>query len=97
MYRAHQGQAERCMHPQSPKCCLKHELAADVPPLPTLSPPCPPSPPPGLPRFSAYVDALLAHPAVSGSMVPPDSSRSYFDQLLDTYKEYVARRKAAAN
>lgn len=51
----------------------------------------------GLPRFSAYCDALAAHPAVSSSMAPPDSSRSWTEQLVDNYKVYVARRKAAAN
>lgn len=57
-----------------------------------------PSPPvPGLPRFAAYCEAVAAHPAVAGSMAPPDSSKSWTEQLVDNYKVYVARRKAAAN
>lgn len=51
----------------------------------------------GLSRFQAYSEALLAHPAVAASIVPPDSSKSYVEHMVDTYKEYVARRKAAAN
>ena len=51
----------------------------------------------GFPRFQAYSKALQEHPAVAASMMPPDSSKSYFDQLVETYKGYVARRKAAAN
>lgn len=53
--------------------------------------------PQGLSRFSAYCDALAAHPAVCASMAPPDSSRSWTEQLVENYKVYVARRKAAAN
>jgi hypothetical protein len=31
-------------------------------------------------------------------MAPPEgSSKDYFEGLVETYKEYVARRKAAAN
>lgn len=50
----------------------------------------------GLPRLRAYSEALLAHPAVQASISLPDSSRSYVEQLIETYREYVARRKAAA-
>lgn len=53
--------------------------------------------PEGLPRLQAYSEALLAHPAVAASITPPDSSRSYFDQLVENYKAHVARRKATAN
>lgn len=54
-------------------------------------------PVPGLPRFAAYCEAVAAHPAVAGSMAPPDSSKSWTEQLVDNYKVYVERRKAAAN
>jgi hypothetical protein len=50
-----------------------------------------------LPRLSSYSEALLAHPAVAASMAPPEGSKDYFEGLVETYKEYVARRKAAAN
>jgi hypothetical protein len=55
------------------------------------------SPPAGLPKVAAYVAALKAHPPVVASCAPPEgSSGSYEEQLVDTYREYVAARKAAA-
>jgi hypothetical protein len=50
-----------------------------------------------LPRLHAYIAALEGHPAVKASMQPPDSSKSYQQQLLETYQEYVAKRRAAAS
>ncbi len=53
--------------------------------------------PPGLPRLTSYLEALLAHPAVSASLAPPEGDKStYIEQMVQQYKEYVARRKAAA-
>lgn len=48
------------------------------------------------PRLTAWKEACLAHPAVQGSMQPPDASRPYLDQMADTYKDYIAKRRAAA-
>ncbi|WIA20134.1 hypothetical protein OEZ85_005984 [Tetradesmus obliquus] len=52
--------------------------------------------PDGLPKLSAWGEALMGHPAVAGSIVPPDPSQPYIDQLLANYKEFIAKRKAAA-
>jgi hypothetical protein len=49
-----------------------------------------------LPRLSSYSEALLAHPAVAASLAPPESSKPYFEQLLEQYRINAARRKAAA-
>ena len=48
-----------------------------------------------LPKLKAWEAACLAHPAVSGSMQPPDSGKSYMDQLFETYQKYIAERKTA--
>jgi hypothetical protein len=49
----------------------------------------------GLPKLNAWGEAVMAHPAVAGSICPPDASQPYMDQLLSNYKEYIAKRKAA--
>lgn len=46
-------------------------------------------------RVAAWTAALLERPSVQASMAPPDPKRTYQEQLLDTYKDYVAARKAA--
>eukprot|EP00878_Enallax_costatus_P016290 GHUV01017087.1.p1 GENE.GHUV01017087.1~~GHUV01017087.1.p1 ORF type:complete len:240 (+),score=82.52 GHUV01017087.1:537-1256(+) len=51
--------------------------------------------PEDLPKLQAWEAACLAHPAVSGSMQPPDSSKSYMDHMFETYQQYIAERKAA--
>jgi hypothetical protein len=51
--------------------------------------------PAGLPKLAAWGEAVMAHPAVAGSIAPPDPSQPYLDQLLANYKEYIAKRKAA--
>lgn len=48
-----------------------------------------------LPKLQAWESACLSHPAVSGSMHPPDSSKPYLDQLLENYQHYITERKAA--
>jgi hypothetical protein len=50
----------------------------------------------GLPKLLAWGEAVMAHPAVAGSIAPPDPSQPYMEQLLANYKEYIAKRKAAA-
>lgn len=51
----------------------------------------------GLPKLAAYVAALKAHPPVLASCAPPEGTTgTYQEQLVDTYREYVAARKAAA-
>lgn len=52
--------------------------------------------PTGLKALESYRSALRAHPAVAASMVPPEGAGSYEDAMLDTYRAYVAARKAAA-
>ena len=53
---------------------------------------------PDLPRLRSYFEALLGHPAVAATMAPPEgSSKPYLEQLVEQYRDYVARRKAAAN
>lgn len=50
----------------------------------------------GLPKLSAWYEAAMDHPAVADSIQPPDGSQPYVDQLLENYKEFIAKRKAAA-
>ena len=53
--------------------------------------------PSGLPRLARYRDAVLARPSVKATMQPPEPSRSYMEQMADTYRTYIDnRRKAAA-
>lgn len=59
-----------------------------------LHPPCG-TPAAGLPKLSAWQAACEAHPAVAGSIVPP-GGRPYKDELLESYKQYIERRRAAA-
>lgn len=49
-----------------------------------------------LPKLKAWEAACMAHPAVSGTIHPPDSNKSYMDQMFETYQKYIAERKAAA-
>eukprot|EP00775_Hariotina_reticulata_P005210 gene5210-5448_t len=49
-----------------------------------------------LPKLTAWCEAASSHPAVQGSMQPPDASKSYMEQLKEVYVEYISRRKAAA-
>ncbi|KAF6255414.1 glutathione S-transferase [Scenedesmus sp. NREL 46B-D3] len=51
--------------------------------------------PDGLPKLSAWGEAVMAHPAVAGSVCPPDPSQPYMEQLLAHTKEYIAKRRAA--
>jgi glutathione S-transferase len=53
-------------------------------------------PPQGLARYERYAAALAARPSVKASMRPPEAGRPYEEQLIDTYKVYVAQRKEAA-
>eukprot|EP00879_Flechtneria_rotunda_P002450 GHRR01002647.1.p1 GENE.GHRR01002647.1~~GHRR01002647.1.p1 ORF type:complete len:287 (+),score=98.33 GHRR01002647.1:87-947(+) len=52
--------------------------------------------PQGLKKLGVWEAATMKHPAVQGSMQPPDNDKSYFNQLLVHTEEYIARRKAAA-
>lgn len=63
--------------------------------LGVLGPLCGYEPPAGAARVAAWREACLARPSVRASMVPSDP-QAYLDKMLDTYKSYVADRKAAA-
>jgi hypothetical protein len=49
-----------------------------------------------VPLVTAYISKISSHPSVAATINPPDSSRSYQEQMVETYKDYVAARKAAA-
>jgi len=64
--------------------------------LPVLGELCGYKLPEDVPLVSAYITKITSHPSVAASINPPDSSRSYHEQMLETYKDYTAARKAAA-
>eukprot|EP00877_Chromochloris_zofingiensis_P011217 jgi/Chrzof1/6349/Cz18g05080.t1 len=45
-------------------------------------------------RLQRWLSACLDRPSVKDSMKPPEPNKPYMDQLLDSYKAYIAHRQA---